>query len=97
MKNEEFHDIDDIICPYCKKVLATYQEEGYSNCEHLIFVASSYGFDFIREDMKNIIDENTEQGLDEYTSQLPIDGIKYAQRASGIAVGDIYWGFLIKE
>ena len=102
MENREVSHKEDIVCPFCRSVLLEKEvDDEFRICAHTIFVATDNGFEFIREDMRNIINENIEDEFDEtidnidaYTAQLPIDGIRIADYTPAPGFLGAYWGFL---
>ena len=97
MNNIELNHDEDIICPYCNEVLASVaQGEDFQVCKHTVFVASDYGFEYIREDFKDIIElsEKDYINIGSFTTNLNIDGVKFAQYSPGPGWLGVYWGFV---
>ena len=96
MKNIEIDYSDDIVCPFCKEILLNKDNiEEYIICEHTIFIATDAGFEYIREDMKSIINEDSIDGsYDSYTAQLPINGVRLADYTPAPSFFGAYWGFM---
>jgi hypothetical protein len=67
--------------------------EDYTICEHTIFVATDYGFEFIRDDMKGIIEQKPKGNYDNYTANLAIKGIRIVDYPPAPACMGVYWGF----
>jgi hypothetical protein len=68
----------EIYCPFCGvKVLAT---NGMEKCEHVIFHANDYGFEYIREDFAVDADVDLDDmSVDEYTDSFEMsNAIKFA-------------------
>ena len=68
----------EIFCPFCGvKVLAT---DGMRKCEHVIFHANDYGFEYISEDLAFDADVDLDDmSVDEYTDSLEMNNaIKFA-------------------
>jgi len=94
MKNKEIEYKEDIVCPFCKKTLLKLEWTEYEICGHTIFIATDHGFEYIRDDMKHLIDEDSSDGdYDRYTAQLPITGIRLAQYVPAPSFMGAYWGF----
>jgi hypothetical protein len=86
---------DEIICPYCKKVLLSPEYDEYKICEHTIFVDTSYGFDWIREDLKDIVTELFSERYDEESlSKFPLKGTLIASEDSSMVAVSVYYGFV---
>lgn len=98
MESQEAFESENIVCPYCKAILVDNEEIGdYEICSHTIFVATDCGFEFIREDMKEIINENAiNSNYDAYTASLPIKGIRIAHYTPAPSFFGVYWGFVEK-
>jgi len=95
MENREIRYSEDIVCPFCKKTLLNKEiVADYETCEHTIFVATDDGFEYIRDDMKSIINEDVDESYDSYTAQLPINGIRIADYPPPPALLGAYWGFI---
>lgn len=75
MQRIEMSNIVDseIYCPFCGKKVWDEEEQGV--CEHILFRATDYGFDFIRSNLgwDGDYEEQDELSLDEFT-----DAIKYS-------------------
>jgi|688.fasta_scaffold1118612_2 hypothetical protein len=98
MENIEIDNSENLLCPYCQKLLIDKESDpDYTTCEHVIFIATDYGFEFIREDMSKLIDKK-KSGInyDSYTANLPIDGIRIADYPPPPACLGVYWGFMDK-
>ncbi len=99
MKTKELSYFENIVCPYCSSVLIDKEADvaGFETCEHTIFVATDYGFEFIHEKFKNVISKNVgEKSYDEYTEALSIDGIRLVQYNPPPSYFGAYWGFVEK-
>jgi len=86
----------DIYCPFCGvKVLAT---NGMRKCEHVIFHANDYGFEYIREDFALDADVDLDDmSVDEYTDSLEVsNAIKFAIYSSPPQSFGGYIGFGLK-
>ena len=95
MKVQRIDFNDDIICPYCKKVLVTYEDEDYETCEHTAFIDTSDGFEWIRDDLKEIVTRLFSKSYDEESlSKFPLKGTLIVSEVTmGVSV---YWGFVEK-
>ncbi|MBN2570485.1 MAG: hypothetical protein JXA68_00035 [Ignavibacteriales bacterium] len=95
MKVQNIGYDDDIICPYCHKVLVTQDNEDYEICEHTIFIDTSDGFEWIRDDLKNVVTELfSEQYDEESLSKFPFKGTLIASESGGLMGLSVYWGFV---
>lgn len=93
MKNIEIDYFENVVCPFCKKVLMGAEwEESPAKCEHTIFIATDTCFEYIREDMNDLIKNQEEVSYDSYTDSLPIDGIRFAQYAPAPNYFGVYFG-----
>ena len=84
----------EIYCPFCGvKVLAI---DGMRKCEHVIYHANDYGFEYIREDLE--FDEDVDLNdlsIDEYTDSLKMkNAIKFAIYAPAPESFGGYIGFI---
>jgi hypothetical protein len=96
MKQIEVDYDKDIICPFCKKVLVDMSvEEDYETCEHTIFIATSYGMEYTREDLEYINDEEpTLSDYSKYLDDLSIDYIRIDQYSPAPSLMGEHWGFM---
>jgi hypothetical protein len=95
MKVQKIGYDDEIICPYCHKVLVAQDDEDYQICEHTAFIDTSVGFEWIRDDLEDIVTELfSEQYTEESLSKFPLKGILIASEGSGIVGLSVYWGFV---
>jgi hypothetical protein len=86
---------DDIICPYCNKVLVSSENEDYEICEHTAFIDSSDGFEWIRDDLKDVVTEFFSEKYDEESlSKFPLKGTLIASEGGGLIGLSVYWGFV---
>jgi hypothetical protein len=98
MKSIEIDHSEDILCPYCKVILVNQEEEvDFQLCEHTIFVASDYGFEYVREDYEHICSLDLDaSNIDSFTKNLPVNGIRLVQYSSPPGLLGAYWGFVEK-
>jgi hypothetical protein len=97
MKTVEL-DEESIVCPFCDALLLDYDEaEPYEVCPHTIFVSTGAGFEYIREDFKDLINRDPRGSFDAYTSNLAIDGIRLVRYAPAPSFFGEYWGFVAEE
>ena len=95
MVNIELSPEENIVCPFCKKTVFKQDSDSeFTTCAHTIFIATDYGFEFVREDISYFIDLTISEGLDEYTSKLPFEGIRIASYSEPPAFSGSYWGFM---
>lgn len=99
METEEIEDYENVICPYCKVVV--HERDGditdWEVCKHTIFLATDEGFEYVREDMKELINKESAKGkggFDSYTDNLSIEGVRIASYSSPPGCFGIYWGFV---
>jgi hypothetical protein len=95
IKSVEIDSSENIVCPFCKSVLLDKQsEDDYQTCDHTIFIATDDGFEYIREDMTEIINEDySDDDIDTYTSGLKINAIRIADYMPAPSFYGVYWGF----
>ncbi len=65
----DLQDNTVIKCPFCGQSL--YDEEGLHECPHLLFHASDYGPDFVREDFPYKFGEESGDDVVEDDDQMP--------------------------
>jgi hypothetical protein len=95
MKSIELNYDEDIVCPFCNKTLTDYEDIDFEICTHTVFVASDYGFEYVREDYQNIVNNDADLlNIDAYTKSLPFNGIRLVQYAPNPGSLGSYWGFV---
>ena len=58
MKTQEILDCENVVCPFCNEVVHERAGEivEWDVCKHTVFLATSEGgFEYIRDDMKSFI------------------------------------------
>ena len=97
MEIKEIPYDEEIICPFCQKVIVDKEDNDPETCSHTIFIATDYGWEYQAEEYKAILDEydsDKHSSYDEFTSSLKIEGlVKYAHYVPAPSFFGAYIGF----
>jgi hypothetical protein len=68
----------DIYCPFCGAMVKS--DEGLKTCDHVLYHASDYGFEYVKPDIGFAADVDLQDmSVDEYTDNLEIGNtVKFA-------------------
>lgn len=104
--NEIDHDVTEIICPFCNKKVVDLPQDSEADikpCEHMLFVATDYGFEYCSPQFLSHMgvthkgDLLVDGGIDECTSNVTLLGsIKYASYIPAPSFMGTYYGFAPK-
>lgn len=100
MQKVEINWVDgvEIHCPFCGAKV--WHAEGTKTCPHVLFHASDYGFEFVREDLslEEDYEENEDElNIDEFTDTLKIpNAVKFALYQPAPSFFGGYIGFLLR-
>jgi hypothetical protein len=89
---------DNIVCPFCKSmIIKCFEAEPFRVCPHTVFVATDFGFEYIRDDFKGVVIPEPLGSVDNYTRELAIDGLLLVRYEPAPSFLGTYWGFVAQE